>query len=384
MRPGDLVCWPASWARGRRRSPKASPRARRRPSRHQSHVHARATLRRDGSRSTISTSIDSSSSSRCRSRPPRAARRRRRGRHRVGRCRHRRAARRLLRGTFRASATTTTIAHRASGRWHRLADARSRSLSETTVDVAMLILGIEIGDGAGRLRDRRSRRRDRLVRIDQGPAPRRDARARHRLRPAARRGSSSTRSASSPSTSVPALFTGLRVGLATAKAVAHALRVPMIGIPSLDLLAFPARYTSRLIVAVIDARRGEVFYALYRQVPGGVQRVSPISVGTPDDLAAELLALTATMSCSSATAPCATTRRSPTCAGSSSRSSGCRTRRRRSARAARPRPRPSRGLGQPLGSRAAVSAQARCRPSTGRPVREPGDERAAERADRSR
>ena len=53
----------------------------------------------------------------------------------------------------------------------------------------------------------------------------------------------------------PGLFTGLRVGLATAKAVAHALRVPMIGIPSLDLLAFPARYTSRLIAAVIDARR---------------------------------------------------------------------------------------------------------------------------------
>lgn len=86
----------------------------------------------------------------------------------------------------------------------------------------------------------------------------------------------------------PGLFTGLRVGLATAKAVAHALRVPMIGIPSLDLLAFPARYTSRLIAAVIDARRGEVFSALYRQVPAGVQRVSPFSVGRPDDLAAEL------------------------------------------------------------------------------------------------
>ena len=37
----------------------------------------------------------------------------------------------------------------------------------------------------------------------------------------------------------PGLFTGLRVGLATAKAVAHACKVPMIGISSLDLAAFP-------------------------------------------------------------------------------------------------------------------------------------------------
>jgi tRNA threonylcarbamoyladenosine biosynthesis protein TsaB len=88
----------------------------------------------------------------------------------------------------------------------------------------------------------------------------------------------------------PGLFTGLRVGVATAKAMAHALQVPMIGVPSLDLLAFPVRFTSRLIVAVIDARRGELFYAFYRQVPGGVQRLTDHQVGTAEDLASELLA----------------------------------------------------------------------------------------------
>jgi len=88
----------------------------------------------------------------------------------------------------------------------------------------------------------------------------------------------------------PGLFTGLRVGVATAKAMAHALQVPMIGVPSLDLLAFPVRFSSRLIVAAIDARRGELFYAFYRQVPGGVQRLSEHAVGTADDLAGELLA----------------------------------------------------------------------------------------------
>ena len=88
----------------------------------------------------------------------------------------------------------------------------------------------------------------------------------------------------------PGLFTGMRVGIATAKALAHALRVPMIGIPSLDLLAFPLRHANRVIATVIDARRGELFYAFYRQVPGGMQRLSEHCVGTADDLAGELLA----------------------------------------------------------------------------------------------
>lgn len=87
----------------------------------------------------------------------------------------------------------------------------------------------------------------------------------------------------------PGLYTGLRVGIATAKSLAFALGVPMVGLPSLDLLAFPVRFTGRLVAAVIDARRGEVFWAFYRQVPGGVQRVSGPVVGTPDDLVAELM-----------------------------------------------------------------------------------------------
>jgi tRNA threonylcarbamoyladenosine biosynthesis protein TsaB len=88
----------------------------------------------------------------------------------------------------------------------------------------------------------------------------------------------------------PGLFTGLRVGIATAKAIAFALRLPMIGVSSLDLLAFSVRYSPRLIVAAIDARRGEIYHARYRQVPGGVQRVSEYSVGSPEDLATDLFA----------------------------------------------------------------------------------------------
>lgn len=88
----------------------------------------------------------------------------------------------------------------------------------------------------------------------------------------------------------PGLFTGMRVGIAAAKALALALRIPVIGISSLDLLAFPCRHTDRVIVPVIDARKGEVFWSMYRQVPGGVQQVAPPTVGPVDDLVADLLA----------------------------------------------------------------------------------------------
>lgn len=88
----------------------------------------------------------------------------------------------------------------------------------------------------------------------------------------------------------PGLFTGMRVGIAAGKAIAQALRIPMIGISSLDLLAFPQRRTERLVVPVIDARRGEVYYAAYRSVPGGVQRIVEPTVASPDDLIGDLVA----------------------------------------------------------------------------------------------
>lgn len=88
----------------------------------------------------------------------------------------------------------------------------------------------------------------------------------------------------------PGLFTGLRVGVATAKTLSQVLRIPIIGIPSLDVVAYGVRHTERLVAAVIDARRGEVFWALYRPVPGGVAREGEFRVGPPDHLVADLRA----------------------------------------------------------------------------------------------
>lgn len=67
----------------------------------------------------------------------------------------------------------------------------------------------------------------------------------------------------------PGLFTGLRVGLATAKAVAHACQIPLIGVTSLEVLAFGARFDPRHILATVDARRSEIFHATYRGTHDG-------------------------------------------------------------------------------------------------------------------
>ncbi len=61
----------------------------------------------------------------------------------------------------------------------------------------------------------------------------------------------------------PGLFTGLRVGLATAKAIAQACDIPMLGLTSLEVLAFSTRDSDRTVMATVDARREEIFYALY-------------------------------------------------------------------------------------------------------------------------
>ncbi len=55
----------------------------------------------------------------------------------------------------------------------------------------------------------------------------------------------------------PGTFTGLRIGLATARALGFALGVPVLGVSTLDALRLPAGVD----VACIDARRGEVFCA---------------------------------------------------------------------------------------------------------------------------
>lgn len=86
----------------------------------------------------------------------------------------------------------------------------------------------------------------------------------------------------------PGLFTGMRIGVSTAKTIAQALSVPIVGVPSLDVLAFDLRYSRRIICPVIDAKRHEVFFGFYRHVPGGIARISEYQVGSLRTLRAEI------------------------------------------------------------------------------------------------
>ncbi len=65
----------------------------------------------------------------------------------------------------------------------------------------------------------------------------------------------------------PGSFTGVKIGLASAKALAYALGRPLVGVSTLDLLARSALRRSEAAVALIDARRGEVYGAVYLGTP---------------------------------------------------------------------------------------------------------------------
>jgi tRNA threonylcarbamoyladenosine biosynthesis protein TsaB len=91
----------------------------------------------------------------------------------------------------------------------------------------------------------------------------------------------------------PGSFTGLRIGMATAKGIAFAADRPLWAVSSLAAVADDelARHPTSLVVAVLDARRGEIYAGAYRRLlspdrppslaPAGDERVLP-----PSELAA--------------------------------------------------------------------------------------------------
>jgi len=97
----------------------------------------------------------------------------------------------------------------------------------------------------------------------------------------------------------PAPFTGLRVGLVTARTLGYALGVPVLGVPSLAAVALRALDLcdltddpAREVVVVTDARRREVYWARYRRDPAlGVRAVVGPQVGSPDQVEADGAAL---------------------------------------------------------------------------------------------
>jgi len=83
----------------------------------------------------------------------------------------------------------------------------------------------------------------------------------------------------------PGSFTGLRIGVSTVKGLAFATRKPVAGISSLDVLASQISPTPYLICPVLDARKEEVYTALYRYGERDfLKRESPYEAVRPEDL----------------------------------------------------------------------------------------------------
>lgn len=88
----------------------------------------------------------------------------------------------------------------------------------------------------------------------------------------------------------PGLYTGLRVGIASAVSMAWSLGVPMIGVSSLDIVAQGVGVADAPVVVALDARRGEVFWASYESIDGSVEVRDEPAVAKPDELSAAVQA----------------------------------------------------------------------------------------------
>jgi len=85
----------------------------------------------------------------------------------------------------------------------------------------------------------------------------------------------------------PGPFTGLRVGLVTARTLGAALGIAVHGVCTLDVIAASVAVPSRYVIAT-DARRKEVYWARYQRRQGRVTRVAGPAVCRPAELARQL------------------------------------------------------------------------------------------------
>jgi tRNA threonylcarbamoyladenosine biosynthesis protein TsaB len=86
----------------------------------------------------------------------------------------------------------------------------------------------------------------------------------------------------------PGSFTGLRIGLATVKGFAAIERRPVAAVGSLEMIAAALPSAGGMAVPLIDARRGEVYTAMYDITEGGPREILPPFASAPGSLAARI------------------------------------------------------------------------------------------------
>ena len=87
----------------------------------------------------------------------------------------------------------------------------------------------------------------------------------------------------------PGSFTGLRIGVATAKGLAWPGDKPCAGVSTLEAMAWPLAHLEGDLCAVMDARRHQVYNARFQAEGGQLLRLCPDRAISIDELAAELL-----------------------------------------------------------------------------------------------
>lgn len=87
----------------------------------------------------------------------------------------------------------------------------------------------------------------------------------------------------------PGSFTGLRIGVETAKALAHGINKPVFGVDTTLAMAHNLLYCSDLIVPIMDARRNQVYTGVYESKNGRLETVIETTAMGIDELAQRLL-----------------------------------------------------------------------------------------------
>lgn len=89
----------------------------------------------------------------------------------------------------------------------------------------------------------------------------------------------------------PGSFTGLRIGVSVAKGLAWSLRKRVVGVSTFDALAMNFQYAGMPVCAALDARRGEMYAAIYEFDGGSPRAIMAGGAFTPEGLSAAIAGL---------------------------------------------------------------------------------------------